>query len=127
MPHPHLSGAGTACELDGWRALADPVLVLVLAGEPGVTQVQVGGVLHQGHRVLPRLSDVRGHLLALTFAGLRLAAERHRLGDVAVGRQGERAADDLRPDRAELVHGPVSYTHLRAHETVLDLVCRLLL
>mgnify|MGYP002682515371 CR=1 FL=1 len=28
-----------------------------------------------------------------------------------------------------LVHGgePVSYTHLRAHETVLDLVCRLLL
>ena len=24
-------------------------------------------------------------------------------------------------------HGPVSYTHLRAHETVLDLVCRLLL
>ena len=30
---------------------------------------------------------------------------------------------------ADLVggHGPVSYTHLRAHETVLDLVCRLLL
>src|SRR5664280_3840359 len=25
------------------------------------------------------------------------------------------------------VFGPVSYTHLRAHETVLDLVCRLLL
>ena len=25
------------------------------------------------------------------------------------------------------VHSPVSYTHLRAHETVLDLVCRLLL
>ena len=24
-------------------------------------------------------------------------------------------------------HPPVSYTHLRAHETVLDLVCRLLL
>ncbi|WDT36799.1 hypothetical protein PVA38_11215 [Streptococcus pneumoniae D39] len=24
-------------------------------------------------------------------------------------------------------HGSVSYTHLRAHETVLDLVCRLLL
>ena len=26
-----------------------------------------------------------------------------------------------------LRHDPVSYTHLRAHETVLDLVCRLLL
>ena len=28
---------------------------------------------------------------------------------------------------AELGQVPVSYTHLRAHETVLDLVCRLLL
>ena len=27
----------------------------------------------------------------------------------------------------EVVAGAVSYTHLRAHETVLDLVCRLLL
>ena len=26
-----------------------------------------------------------------------------------------------------ICHFPVSYTHLRAHETVLDLVCRLLL
>ena len=26
-----------------------------------------------------------------------------------------------------LVKNPVSYTHLRAHETVLDIVCRLLL
>ena len=29
------------------------------------------------------------------------------------------------PTRRDI--GPVSYTHLRAHETVLDLVCRLLL
>ena len=29
--------------------------------------------------------------------------------------------------RARWDVGPVSYTHLRAHETVLDLVCRLLL
>ena len=27
----------------------------------------------------------------------------------------------------ELINKAVSYTHLRAHETVLDLVCRLLL
>ena len=27
----------------------------------------------------------------------------------------------------EIIRGPVSYTHLRAHETVLELVCRLLL
>ena len=30
-------------------------------------------------------------------------------------------------DLAEGAVAPVSYTHLRAHETVLDLVCRLLL
>ena len=30
-------------------------------------------------------------------------------------------------DVARLGNLPVSYTHLRAHETVLDLVCRLLL
>ena len=30
-------------------------------------------------------------------------------------------------ERAVHYSGPVSYTHLRAHETVLDLVCRLLL
>ena len=28
---------------------------------------------------------------------------------------------------ANIIHVAVSYTHLRAHETVLDLVCRLLL
>ena len=32
----------------------------------------------------------------------------------------------LTPDQKEILD-PVSYTHLRAHETVLDLVCRLLL
>ena len=36
----------------------------------------------------------------------------------------EAGSDDRRGD---LGRGSVSYTHLRAHETVLDLVCRLLL
>ena len=30
-------------------------------------------------------------------------------------------------ERTTAIMSPVSYTHLRAHETVLDLVCRLLL
>ena len=34
---------------------------------------------------------------------------------------------DLKPDLSGYDVYPVSYTHLRAHETVLDLVCRLLL
>ena len=41
-----------------------------------------------------------------------------RIGKVFAGRNGIIGA--LRED-------PVSYTHLRAHETVLDIVCRLLL
>ena len=43
---------------------------------------------------------------------------------------GAGALDAMRARRAARHHrrlGPVSYTHLRAHETVLDLVCRLLL
>ena len=31
------------------------------------------------------------------------------------------------PEDDDMIDRPVSYTHLRAHETVLDLVCRLLL
>ena len=35
---------------------------------------------------------------------------------------------EIESDKATLeLEAPVSYTHLRAHETVLDLVCRLLL
>ena len=40
------------------------------------------------------------------------------------------SASSLDPARVHNYYadpGPVSYTHLRAHETVLDLVCRLLL
>ena len=36
-------------------------------------------------------------------------------------------AQELRPKSVDVVVTPVSYTHLRAHETRHDLVCRLLL
>ena len=38
-----------------------------------------------------------------------------------------RTPDQVRPYLKRELFRPVSYTHLRAHETVLDLVCRLLL
>ena len=41
------------------------------------------------------------------------------------GRDGSGAGNE--PRQRSVAHRPVSYTHLRAHETVLDLVCRLLL
>src|SRR5665811_257853 len=51
----------------------------------------------------------------------------------AVGALGQAAIVDVLLNQGYLEahalvgHGPVSYTHIRAHETVLDLVCRLLL
>jgi len=41
--------------------------------------------------------------------------------------RSNRANGDIDPFGLSLSIDPVSYTHLRAHETVLDLVCRLLL
>ena len=62
-------------------------------------------------------SDVykRQVVRAATGAGRRNGVARRALPGVDVG---VAAARDV---------APVSYTHLRAHETVLDLVCRLLL
>ena len=57
-----------------------------------------------------------------------------RQGDGVAGTpdRGQRAAEasiehHLQKRVAVAVGLPVSYTHLRAHETVLDIVCRLLL
>ena len=48
-------------------------------------------------------------------------------GQTAAG-QSTLALYDGHPDSGgTLICQPVSYTHLRAHETVLDIVCRLLL
>ena len=51
----------------------------------------------------------------------------HDLVDVedVLGAADERQRDHVHPHAQG--PAPVSYTHLRAHETVLDLVCRLLL
>src|SRR5665811_2482144 len=63
----------------------------------------------------------------------RRSAELARLSRLPVAWQhiacGRDAAAQTCLVRLAAAHdpGPVSYTHLRAHETVLDLVCRLLL
>ena len=54
--------------------------------------------------------------------------QKHGVEEQQRHQQARRGGEDGRVHR---LHGrrvePVSYTHLRAHETVLDLVCRLLL
>src|SRR5665811_2489747 len=58
----------------------------------------------------------------------RLLQEESRLLRLFGRRVSEQETEALISDLYECsVCGPVSYTHLRAHETVLDLVCRLLL
>ena len=71
-----------------------------------------GGVVDAGHEQ-PQVVEVLAR---------RIGA---RLADNAVGVEAAHEKAALLDD-VEAV-GPVSYTHLRAHETVLDLVCRLLL
>mgnify|MGYP003376731272 CR=1 FL=1 len=67
-------------------------------------------------------------MLAGAITG-REAALSRLLPPLARTREGldPRALDAEPHRRAARTFGPVSYTHLRAHETVLDLVCRLLL
>ena len=70
----------------------------------------------------------------LTIEAMRDAKVLNRLNIVTDGvaalaylhREGPYAGATV-PDVILLDLNPVSYTHLRAHETVLDLVCRLLL
>ena len=47
--------------------------------------------------------------------------------EVGFGQLGRNRADVIQKLVYEAGIQPVSYTHLRAHETVLDIVCRLLL
>ena len=60
----------------------------------------------------------------LTFDGL---TERINARLDALDTEDVRALAEVGAEIRAMVENPVSYTHLRTHETVLDLVCRLLL
>ena len=81
---------------------------------------------------LQQVASLGNTELAIVGAALELGASEVRPIDPALllthARRTFRSEDDLLSALASLERsGPVSYTHLRAHETVLDLVCRLLL
>ena len=60
----------------------------------------------------------KNELNGYNFAEIKSLSENEKVEEVAKLISGEKVTN------ASL---PVSYTHLRAHETVLDIVCRLLL
>ena len=63
-------------------------------------------------------------IAALRASGVRVSLAESAEAFSAVDLMG---IQDREQFRLSLRATPVSYTHLRAHETVLDLVCRLLL
>src|SRR5665811_289094 len=91
-----------------------------------------------GSREIPTASALSNVRQSFSFQLRDCPGECWRPGDTSIvqyaarqqpvirsGESPERVSSDAaRPGQKT---GPVSYTHLRAHETVLDLVCRLLL
>src|SRR5665811_828507 len=77
--------------------------------------------------VLAYYGILRANAVVVPINPMNLTNElRHYVKDT--GARAAIVAQDIFPQMAPLLGaGPVSYTHLRAHETVLDLVCRLLL
>ena len=82
------------------------------------------GFVFQFFHLVSYLTAFENVELPLTLSGLPAAQRRERV-EAALTRIGLEQRMDHVPD--QLSGGPVSYTHLRAHETREDLVCRLLL
>ena len=75
----------------------------------------------QSDDAVPLKDNIRSHIIK-AFAAFDLHPAFHR--EALVLKFSDRDVRRLFDDAEQK---PVSYTHLRAHETVLDLVCRLLL
>src|SRR5665811_7341 len=106
------------------------------------------GLPHYGHLLtgyvkdlIPRYQTMRGHRVERRFGwdthglpaeleaqrilGLKTKGEILELGIEEFNAVCRESVLKYTDDWQAYVHRPVSYTHLRAHETVLDLVCRL--
>ena len=78
-------------------------------------------------RALEMAASIREQATGLAQVNLAVnEMDRTTHQNSAMVEEATRASHDLSTQAAEL-NTPVSYTHLRAHETVLDPVCRLLL
>mgnify|MGYP002682247305 CR=1 FL=1 len=90
---------------------------------------QLEGEPHEKAACALRSHSVFGRYIHQTKTGrLRLDREKIKAEERLDGKSLVSTSDDgLSARDVVLGYKPVSYTHLRAHETVLDLVCRLLL
>src|SRR5664280_2197489 len=84
----------------------------------GAHRAEVGTFVQKGGIDLDR---------SLVPEAFRVQLIEYRLPFLRIERARWRQPDPVHGGRLQATVQPVSYTHLRAHETVLDLVCRLLL
>src|SRR5450756_2854883 len=115
--------SGSADPLPSWRNHTRPPATSIMPVRSSMSSPFRVGELHPV--VLPehvdeplRIQAIRGHAVAANHGlGRQLCVEDRLLGRLHHSVE----------ERVHVVVGAVSYTHLRAHETRHDLVCRLLL
>eukprot|EP00657_Telonema_sp_P-1_P008338 TRINITY_DN2929_c0_g1_i1.p1 TRINITY_DN2929_c0_g1~~TRINITY_DN2929_c0_g1_i1.p1 ORF type:complete len:129 (-),score=54.13 TRINITY_DN2929_c0_g1_i1:72-458(-) len=100
--------------------LAEPQMLMPVVYTPTV------GEACQKFGIMPFYS--RGCYVSITQRGnIRAVLEEYAQAELDRNDDGTYGCDCIVFSDGGRILGPVSYTHLRAHETVLDLVCRLLL
>src|SRR5450756_2816781 len=109
---------------------------LTKLGEGAMTTVRAQsiGFIFQTFNLIPTLSAQENVETALVPLGVSNASRRARaaeaLASVGLADRARHLPSELsggEQQRVAIARAPVSYTHLRAHETRHDLVCRLLL
>eukprot|EP00657_Telonema_sp_P-1_P000070 TRINITY_DN10108_c0_g1_i1.p1 TRINITY_DN10108_c0_g1~~TRINITY_DN10108_c0_g1_i1.p1 ORF type:complete len:206 (-),score=59.79 TRINITY_DN10108_c0_g1_i1:42-659(-) len=138
LPPPRMAGVLVPyTSEDGTKYDTLDHLVAAIVGNAATYLFQQGGTPSERHAQLIRLMKVLGclpsaptdepplspHLIQAAVVSGTLTPHLKVLGLLPKGV----SPSSLFANRISVVDNAVSYTHLRAHETVLDLVCRLLL
>ena len=104
---------------------------VLLSSIPGaaITSIKIDGVLHEFSTIPGVKEDTTELILNLREVFVKAEPPTAPSGDGDDADKDQNQPLVLRIDKKGpgAVTGAVSYTHLRAHETVLDVVCRLLL
>ena len=105
-----------------WTAFVSPALVLNYFGQGALVLQEPSAMDNPLYRMVPQIALLP--MILLAGMATVIASQAVISGAFSVTRMAFQLK--LVP-RIPTIHTSVSYTHLRAHETVLDLVCRLLL
>ena len=94
----------------------------------GLTPASQGGIMFRGQAIEGlETPDIAQLGIAYVPETMGIFSDLTVQENMVLAARAARHAGELDKARLDWIFGPASYTHLRAHETVLDLVCRLLL